>query len=109
MRLRLPYLREKLDEGKLDASMREHEILLAANANNQVVLNNLFANTPLETTFGDQGNFQIGIRCVSDASWVTASETAECVLALDATAVGRAVVGLGRLRRSVGLGRLRRP
>jgi hypothetical protein len=25
-----------------------------------------------------------GIRCVSDASWVTASETAECVLALDA-------------------------
>ena len=25
-----------------------------------------------------------GIRCVSDAEWVTASETAECVLALDA-------------------------
>lgn len=25
-----------------------------------------------------------GIRCVSDAAWVTASETAECVLALDA-------------------------
>jgi hypothetical protein len=28
-----------------------------------------------------------GVRCVSDSEWVTASETAECVLALDA--VGR--------------------
>ena len=31
----------------------------------------------------------LGVRCVSTGDWVTAAETAECVLALDALGVGR--------------------
>jgi hypothetical protein len=30
----------------------------------------------------------LGVRCVSDRPWVTAAETAECVLALDAAGMG---------------------
>ena len=39
------------------------------------------------TTFVMEG---LGVRCVSTSDWVTAAETAECVLALDAARDGRA-------------------
>jgi hypothetical protein len=47
-----------------------------------------------------------GVRCISDRPWVTAAETAECVMALDSAGLGQRAVELmgwiGQLRHSDG-------